>query len=223
MILAFFKDIFIDKYKGYKVYAHNFGKFDSTFILPYVFDYYEVKPTMMNRKMLCCKFKGKKMSLTFYDSLNILPTSLEILGKTFNVDTPKGSFDFEFVNSLSDLNYIGLGPSPYGGGVTSDWSLRKEATLYCERDVICLHQVLTAFNKLIFDQFELNVYGYLTITSLTFAIYRTLFIIENAVPQISGSIEKKIRDAYTGGSVDVYTLLSSMKREYQSKGINLLF
>jgi hypothetical protein len=57
---------------------------------------------------------------------------------------------------------------------------------------------------LIFELFNKNIHHYPTLPSLAFAIYRSNFINENTIPQLSGKIANDIRSGYTGGAVDVY-------------------
>jgi hypothetical protein len=57
---------------------------------------------------------------------------------------------------------------------------------------------------LIFDLFGRNVHHYPTLPSLAFGIFRSKFMIENTIPQLSGRIANDIRTSYTGGSCDMY-------------------
>src|SRR6266404_3614388 len=71
--------------------------------------------------------------------------------------------------------------------------MRDETIKYCNIDCISLYQVINKFNTLIFNLFEMNIHKYPTLSSLAFAIFRTHFLIENTIPQISGQIAKDIR------------------------------
>jgi hypothetical protein len=57
---------------------------------------------------------------------------------------------------------------------------------------------------MIFDLFRKNVHHYPTLPSLAFGIFRTKFMENENIPQLSGKIAKDIRSGYTGGSVEVY-------------------
>jgi hypothetical protein len=57
---------------------------------------------------------------------------------------------------------------------------------------------------MIFEQFAKNIHFYPTLSSLAFAIFRSNFMVENTIPQLSGEIAKNIRSGYTGGAVDMY-------------------
>jgi len=81
---------------------------------------------------------------------------------------------------------------------------KNEAIKYCNIDCISLYQVILKFAELIFSQFGKNVHHYPTLPSLAFGIFRSNFIPENTIPQLSGKIAQDIRQGYTGGAVDVY-------------------
>jgi DNA polymerase elongation subunit (family B) len=48
------------------------------------------------------------------------------------------------------------------------------------------------------------MHKYLTLPSLAFAIFRSNFMDEENIPQLSGKIADDIRKGYTGGAVDMY-------------------
>jgi hypothetical protein len=60
------------------------------------------------------------------------------------------------------------------------------------------------FSCLIFDLFKINIHNHSTLSSLAYAIFRTHFLKKDEIPQLSGQIEKDIRQSYTGGAVDMY-------------------
>ena len=57
---------------------------------------------------------------------------------------------------------------------------------------------------MIFNLFNINIHKYPTLPSLAFAIYRSNFMKENKIPQLTGKIANDIRSGYTGGSCEVY-------------------
>ena len=54
--------------------------------------------------------KEKVISLTFFDSYQLLPSSLRKLGLSFNTSQKKDIFPYNFVNK-DNLNYVGPVPS----------------------------------------------------------------------------------------------------------------
>jgi hypothetical protein len=57
---------------------------------------------------------------------------------------------------------------------------------------------------MIYELFKINIHKYPTLSSLAFGIFRTHFLKNDVIPQLSGKIAKDIREGYTGGAVDVY-------------------
>jgi hypothetical protein len=57
---------------------------------------------------------------------------------------------------------------------------------------------------MIFSLFGKNIHHYPTLPSLAFAIFRSNFMDEENIPQLSGKIANDIRSGYTGGAVDMY-------------------
>ncbi len=57
---------------------------------------------------------------------------------------------------------------------------------------------------MIFELFSININKFLTLSSLAFGIFRTHFLKNDIIPQLTGEIEKDIRMSYTGGAVDMY-------------------
>jgi hypothetical protein len=76
---------------------------------------------------------------------------------------------------------------------------------------------------MIFDLFEINVHNYSTLPSLAFAIFRSKFMSEENIPQLSGKIASDIRKGYTGGAVDMYIPESAKSVEIKCYDVNSLY
>jgi hypothetical protein len=170
MITRAMRDINRKKYKGYRIYLHNFAKFDGYFLLKYLSQIGNTSPTIHKGRIISTKFslKDSKYEVTFLDSLLILPSSLRKLCNSFNIETIKSIFPFK----LHDINYKGLVPdfnlfclAKGKGGISlleynnykdqyclsnKEWNFREEAIKYCSIDYVSLFQILTKFNHLIF-------------------------------------------------------------------------
>ena len=219
LILTALRSILSRKYNGYNVYMHNMAKFDIIFLLKHLLKLGNVSPIIHNGRIISINLNfGKNLEyrLQFKDSYLILLASLAKLTKGFMVKTLKTIFPFLFVNE-NNLNYIGnvLEFNFFGNKTNYEeykeyyskfnrWNLKKETINYCEIDCISLHQVIFKFSELIFDLFGKNVHHYPTLPSLAFAIFRSNFMEDNLIPQLSGKIAKDIRSGYTGGAVDMY-------------------
>jgi hypothetical protein len=82
------------------------------------------------------------------------------------------------------------------------WSFQQEAIKYCKLDCETLHQVLSKYNELIFEKFNIN--KSITGPSLTMRIFQSHFMPKDTIYQLLGQTEFDNRQSYTGGAVDVY-------------------
>jgi hypothetical protein len=158
-------------------------------------------------------------TIIFKDSYLLLPLSLRSLCKAFQVETTKGYFPFKVRN----IFYSGVIPKfEYWTGISlSDyrlikdnnigklWSFQIEAIKYCKLDCKSLHEILTKFNQLIFNEFNINIHSVLTLPSLAMRIYKTNFMPKDTIYQLLGRIEHDIRQSYTGGGTGGRCLYSS--------------
>jgi hypothetical protein len=76
---------------------------------------------------------------------------------------------------------------------------------------------------MIFDLFQRNVHHYTTLPSLAFAIFRSKFMKDENIPQLSGKIAKDIRQGYTGGSCDVFIPQSKPGVKIKCYDVNSLY
>ena len=219
LIIAALKSIMIRKYNGYNIYIHNMAKFDIIFIMKYLVKVGSVNPIIHNGRIISINLnygKNNDYQLHFRDSYLLLLNSLMKLCKSFRVETSKSVFPYLFVNE-NNLDYIGsvpdikyfdnkISPIEYNKYKSNynTWNLKIEAIKYCEIDCVSLYQVIFKFSELIFELFGRNVHHYPTLPSLAFAIFRSKFMSEVNIPQLSGKIAKDIRTSYTGGSCDMY-------------------
>ena len=72
------------------------------------------------------------------------------------------------------------------------------------KHVISLIKIIHKFNKRIFVLFRVDTIKYPTLSSLALGIYRSSFLDQYKIPNITGDLSKNIKKGYTGGSVDVY-------------------
>jgi hypothetical protein len=76
---------------------------------------------------------------------------------------------------------------------------------------------------MIYDLFEKNVHHYPTLPGLAFAIFRSNFMVEENIPQLSGKIADDIRSGYTGGAVDMYIPESKPGKIIKCYDVNSLY
>jgi hypothetical protein len=201
------------------VYAHNLSGFDGIFLLKQLLPFGKVEPLIHNGKLISIKLKTssglyKGKTIIFKDSMLLLPLSLRLLCNAFNISIPKGYFPFK----LTNIFYTGVLPKfYYWTGISVNiyesilkdhknkiWSFKDESIKYCKLDCKCLHEILTQFNELIFNNFQINIHKTLTLPSLAMRIYKTHYMPKNTIYQLVGIVEQAIRESYSGGAVDVY-------------------
>ena len=196
------------KYNGYIVYVHNLSSFDVNFILKYLAELTPIKLIYKDGKVISIKaFYGDKnaYTITFIDSYQILPSSLEKLANIFELSISKTPFPHGFLDGdPKKFNYVGAPPAmeyfPEGtfanieeynryyntyeltnlkGNKAYDglkpFALKKEAIDYCLNDCGLLLNVILAFNSLIFNNFKVDLFKSPTLSSLSFKIFRKNF------------------------------------------------
>ena len=180
------------------VYAHNFSGFDGIFLMKHLLRYGEVKPLLFNGKIMSITLQlGGGKSILFKDSYLLIPHSLRDLCRIFQVANPKTYFPFK----LSDIFYKGALPAISYWNISivdyenlvnkfsnKVWSFREESIKYCTQDCVALHQVLTQFNRYVFEQFSINAHNLLTTPALAMKIFKAHFMPENTLFQLSGDV-----------------------------------
>jgi len=217
MIIQAIKDLMVKKYDNYKIYIHNLARFDGIFLLRILVNLGECKPIIHKDKLIQIGFRYKDYDITFRDSKQLLLQSLRDLGKSFRVESQKSIFPYTFVNE-NNLNYNAWLPEfKYFDNISeleynnysnefegTTWNLQNETIKYCIIDCISLHEIIFKFNELIFEHFKINIHKYSTLSALAYAIFRSVFMEKDIIPQLSGQVAKDIRLGYTGGAVDMY-------------------
>jgi len=111
LVRAAFTDILNRKYRGYKIYIHNLGKFDGIFLVHLLLDALrdaKVQPLIHNGRIIAIKVANNSCSVILKDSLLMLPVSLRKLALGFGLAGKllKGIFPY----LLSNIDYEGKVP-----------------------------------------------------------------------------------------------------------------
>ena len=134
------------KYHKYKVYLHNFSRFDAVFLLTTITEICDnVLPIKRDGNFINIKLIfANKYCLYFRDSFLLLPSSLRNLAENFKVDN-KEIFPYKFVNNKEILlDYKGKVPEfnlftniseeeyeSYSSEYkNNDWNLKTETIKY---------------------------------------------------------------------------------------------
>ena len=175
----------------------------------WMFDGYKVKPIFKDGGAISIVITNDKgVSLTFRDSFLILPFSLKTLAETFKTNKKLIEPVLLDVNLKDEhKKYAQNDYSHYSKDIllVKDFEKWKKLVIkYCENDCVTLHQILMENRNLVYNRWSLNIENYPTISSLSYAIYRSKYLIENMIPITSGKVFNWIKDSYTGGSTEMY-------------------
>lgn len=233
LILKCLDEMLVSKYHNNIFYVHNLANYDIVFLynvlletnLKLGHDYYILKTTLRENKIIKLDIKIKKISKTnenkynfikisLVDSLNLLNYSLDKLTHEFNIETKKGKFPHSFVNK-NTLNYIGNKPdksffdnmdqTEYINIQDKDWNLKTQCLEYLAKDLKGLLEVLNEFSRLIYIYFNIQMVDYLTITSLALNIFKQNYYKIQNIPSINKIyLFNFIKEAYFGGITEVY-------------------
>lgn len=218
-------------YNKYNIYIHNGSKFDLNFLVNYLLERKDIRlePIYKDNKFLSLDIlytvvvngKHKDCKLSIKDSILLLLSSLDKLGKTFNVEVQKDVFPYSFPDS-NNLDYSGSVPSYnyfdskkvsmtvyeeyVSRFVDIGWNLKNETINYCLKDCVSLYQIMNKFKLLIDSKFRVNMQTCPTITSLAFKIFKANYYnsFNTPIPEFPRDIFEDLNTAFYGGHVDMY-------------------
>jgi hypothetical protein len=215
-----FKFILKRKYNGYSIYAHNLAKFDVIFIFKSLSklrkDGFYIKFLIRDEKIIQINIHNRKknLSLTIKDSYQLIPASLDDLTKQFKCYLSK-LIEPVLVGKASILHpeYAMKDFSHYSKDIEQidDFAIWKDKiNKYCINDCKSLYEVLIKFllrlrsPNLVYENWKIDIIKYPTAASLSFAIYRTCFLVPDKIPLTKGRIYDFIKESFTGGRTDMY-------------------
>lgn len=183
-------------YSGHRIYAHNAGRFDYLFLLPWLLEEgdklgyrFNIIPVSSSIQLLDVWKEGptgkKQYTWRFLDSYKLIPTSLDRAAKSFGLEGKK----------THDLSLHEFDPS---------WSD------YLKQDCVELYKVLERFH----DYIE-NVLGGevgITAPSTSMKLYRRRYL-KHSIPRSPDSHDF-IREGYVGGRVEVFQAKGEGLRYY---------
>jgi hypothetical protein len=171
MVADFMAYIIQPCFSGYRVYAHNFGRFDGPILLNYVdLELYKIKPIYSNNILYQLSVSGSpcKIPCKIYmrDSLLLMPGSLDKLARGLGVKTKKGDFPHSFACE-ENLNYKGVSPC----GSSESWDFRVELESYLKDDVNALFEIFHEFCSVLARQLGVDALKSLTAPALALETY----------------------------------------------------
>lgn len=210
-ILAY---IISPKYVGWKCYSHNFSRFDGIFLFNHLANLeskgYEVdviyrdgKLMKVTVKLFKVNSKGKRIKIlgtTFFDSLLLMPDSLNKLASCFGFEMKK------------EFNVKGISLDR----IKSDSKYKSRLLEYNAWDAELLYKILLLFRKNIFDLFGVDIQSCATISSVAFKVflknyYYPMIRMEQVLNKWWSAIQittyelySQIIPSYRGGAVEVF-------------------
>lgn len=166
-------------YRGYRIFAHNGGKFD---FLPFIeiLSYRKLPYTITQIAGRAAQIKvyiGNHI-IYFRDSICVLPASLKKLSDAFKPEHRK--LDFDFKNDEFNIK-------------------NEEHKKYLRNDLLCTFEVLSKFFK---SEKVSDVSPKLTIASTALAVHRTTLV--RPVRKSPMEIQNFVRSGYFGGRVEIF-------------------
>ena len=112
MFKSFIEYLFQPDFHGKFGYAHNLSTFDGVILLNHLYTIKGLKVDLLylNNKIYKISLKRANETIIFKDSYLLAPASLDKLGTSLGVPTPKGKFNHDWVTPLK-LDYVGKSPN----------------------------------------------------------------------------------------------------------------
>jgi hypothetical protein len=166
-------------------FAHFGGKFDFLFLLQYLFSKkgkdagYRLRAIIPRGSMILTFSvykEGEDKVIKFWDSSALLSFSLKSLTENFDVETKKGSIDYDKIDKIT-----------------------SKLLEYLKSDCIGLHEVLTKFyNRPIIKKAGQAF----TIAGQAMKVYRTMM--KSPIADIPRKLSGIIRKSYVGGRTEIF-------------------
>lgn len=172
-----------------------------------------VNPVIANNYILSAKFGRGKTPNVFWDVCRFTLASLKKAGKSFKLQIEKGDFNHNLMKCWNDVEKYKL-QQPDG---TEGWKP------YLKKDVLVLKDLFVAFNNKIFETFQIYPVDYVSLSSMTYALWKRGLKVnyEEGVDEYSdikkNFTEKQynfVRSSVYGGRTYLYRMF------FQSKNYN---
>jgi hypothetical protein len=195
-IKDFLTEIVRKKYRGYRIYAHNGGKFDFNFLMDVLKSRnFNVDMIFQGSRCLLLKlytqvYRNEEGAIThsnviqFVDSISLLKFGLDALTKDFDVQHKKLNF-MDKQGSERDYEYL------YRLYLERD----KRFHDYLTNDVYGLYEVLTKFKKLIMEN---NGQMGMTIASTSLKTFQTGYL-DKKINMTNRESNDEMKKGYYGG------------------------
>lgn len=171
------------------IYFHNFGRFDSLFVLRNIdISKYRVDIKMRDNIYYEIIVFFNNERITFRDSYLLFPSSLKEMALLFLNDKKKEFYHDYILEDYSKVDKV------------------RDIEEYCKHDVYLLCMSFNRYREYIYSTFNMDICRTLTLSSFSLNLYLTYYYDEKKTPitHSEGNIDSFIRRSYKGGVVDVY-------------------
>jgi hypothetical protein len=197
------------------VYFHNL-KYDKNFLFNHLIitKYTDRDNTLYSIKAKCARPDKSYARIEFRDSYKVISSPLSKFGKMFGLQhakeiMPYGLYNQNNLESLNTPYSITRAKSYLSVSQYKDFTKKigkrtfiplDYARYYCEIDVWVLWKGMEKFNEMVNKGLGLNIYDYLTISSIATAYLKRGGCYEN-VYEITGSLQAFVQKSVMGGRV----------------------
>ncbi|YP_008475016.1 hypothetical protein (mitochondrion) [Candida oxycetoniae] len=217
-------------YNDYTFYCHNFGKFDSIYILNSILIHNKNNPldifnceflyrdNILIKLTVSIKIDDNIHKIHFLDSYVLLTNSLSKLANDFNINESKGYFPYSFVNE-STLDYVGTTPSiEYYPNISNDeyneiyktnYSLKDDLLNYLKQDLKVLLLIMECFRNTLYVSFRIDLIKNPTISRLSLNVFKQLFSKDYmSIPEVN------VHNVYTFVSKTLFGGITTVYKPY---------
>tara|TARA_R110002051_G_scaffold3679_2_gene19829 strand:+ start:286 stop:3519 length:3234 start_codon:yes stop_codon:yes gene_type:complete len=151
--------------------AYNGSGFDFRFLISELVKQGEIprNPVIANNYILSAKFGNFKTPNVLWDVCRFTLSSLKNAGKSFKLQVEKGDFNHNLIKCWNDVEKYKLPRAPAGRQQpdgTEGWKP------YLKKDVLVLKDLFVAFNNKIFETFQIYPVEYVSLSSMTYALWK---------------------------------------------------
>lgn len=178
--------------ENHTFYAHNLGSFDGYFVLR---DLLAHQPKILiddQNSIITMSIKNKfNKTITFKDSLRILPRSLADLSDIYDVKKKKTAFSHDSV-TLNKILYNN--------------KFKASLKYYLTNDCRSLEKILYKGASYLLNTYNVSFLDVFSTASMAMKIFRTKFMGKgiNEIPILPKAYDKVIRKSYYGGIVNIF-------------------
>ena len=220
MLISSFLDWLLSFNENLTIWSHNGGKFDLVFLLnflkKYSFKYKQPFFTFLIRNQQILRINifppqtannVLSLKLTFLDSVNFFPASLNDLGVFFNLKKLFLNHDLITLNLLTNIN---------------SGFFKKKILFYLISDLSILFELIKFYYNLVCKDIKYDPKYFVSLSSLSFSVFKWSYqkkkVLNTSFPE--ENILKYIRESYTGGRTDIFIPFTDvMGYEYDVNGL----